>query len=62
MNELDYLLSEYRDRIDMLQTAVGAGNCTSFDEYKHTCGQIRGLESACMLITDLKKRMENSDE
>ena len=62
MNDLDYLLSEYRDRIDMLKQAVAAGNCNSFDEYKHTCGQIRGLESACMLITDLKKRMENSDE
>ena len=62
MNELDYLLKEYRERIDMLKQAAAAGNCTSFDEYKHTCGQIRGLESACMLITDLKKRMETSDE
>lgn len=62
MNELDYLLSEFRDRIDMLKQAAAAGNCTSFDEYKHTCGQIRGLESACMLITDLKKRLESSDD
>ena len=46
----------------MLQAAVGAGHCKTFDEYKYTCGQIRGLESACAIITDLKHRMENSDE
>lgn len=63
MNEqLEYLLREYKDRIDMLQKAIGSGNCISFDEYKYTCGQIRGLESACLTITDLKQRMENSDE
>jgi hypothetical protein len=58
----DYLLREYKERIDMLQAAVGAGHCKTFDEYKYTCGQIRGLESACAIITDLKHRMENSDE
>jgi hypothetical protein len=62
MKELDYLLSEYIDRIDMLQTALSQGNCTSFEEYRHTCGQIRGLEAACAIITDLKQRMEHSDE
>jgi hypothetical protein len=62
MNELDYLLNEFKDRIRMLQHAAGAGNCSSYDEYKYTCGQIRGLEAACLTITDLKHRMENSDE
>jgi hypothetical protein len=59
---LDYLLGEYRERIDMLQKAVAAGNCANHEEYKYACGQIRGLESACLTVTDLKKRMENSDE
>ena len=59
---LDYLLSEYKDRIDMLQKAVAAGNCMNFEEYKYACGQIRGLESACLSITDLKQRMETQDE
>jgi hypothetical protein len=62
MNELDYLLDEYKERIDMLQKAISAGNCSSFEEYKYTCGQIRGLEAACLTITDLKQRTENSDE
>ena len=59
---LEYLLNEYKTRIDMLQKAIAAGNCANYEEYKYACGQIRGLESACLTITDLKQRMENSDE
>lgn len=59
---LEYLLNEYKTRIDMLQKAISAGNCANYEEYKYACGQIRGLESACLTITDLKQRMENSDE
>ena len=58
---LEYLLIEYRERIAMLTQAMAQGNVTSFEEYRHTCGQIRGLESACLTITDLKQRMEQSD-
>ena len=60
--KLEFLLSEYKNRIEMLQKAVSAGNCANYEEYKYACGQIRGLESACLTITDLKQRMENSDE
>ena len=59
---LDFLLDEYKERIDMLQKAISAGNCTNYEEYKYACGQIRGLESACLTITDLKQRMETQDE
>ncbi len=59
---LDYLISEFVDRIQMLQKAIAAGNCANFEEYKYTCGQIRGLEAACLTITDLKQRLEKSDE
>lgn len=62
MNDLDYLLGEYRNRIDTLKQAIAAGNCTSYEEYKHACGQVRGLEAACLTIIDLKQRMENSNE
>jgi hypothetical protein len=46
----------------MLKNALAAGNCQSYEEYKYTCGQLRGLEAACLTIIDLKQRMENSDE
>ena len=59
---LDFLLNEYTNRIDILQKAISAGNCGNYEEYKYACGQIRGLEAACLTITDLKKRLENSDE
>lgn len=62
MNDLDYLLKEHRERIDTLKQAIAAGNCASYDEYKYACGQVRGLEAACLTITDLKQRLENSDE
>lgn len=59
---LDYLLDQYKERIEMLQKAISAGNCTNYEEYKYACGQIRGLESACLTITDLKQRMENTND
>ena len=58
---LEYLLSEYKDRMAMLQDAMVHGNCKDFEEYRYICGQLRGLESACLLITDLKHNMEHSD-
>ena len=59
---LEYLLSQYKDRMKMLQDAVGRGNCTSFEEYRFVCGQLRGLEAACSIVIDLKDRLENSDD
>jgi hypothetical protein len=59
---LEYLLTEFRDRIQMLHEAAGNGQCASYEEYKYTCGQVRGLEAACMIITDLANRMEKSDD
>jgi hypothetical protein len=59
---LEYLLDEYKERMQMLQDAMAHGNCQSFEDYKYVCGQLRGLEAACATIVDLKKRLENSDE
>jgi len=59
---LEYLLSEYKDRMSMLSEALTRGNCPTIEEYRYICGQLRGLEAACLTITDLKKRMENSDD
>jgi hypothetical protein len=61
-NLFDVLLKEYRDRMAMLTEAMARGSCASFEEYKYTSGQLRGLEAACSIITDLKKRLENADD
>ena len=62
MDPLEVVLMEARDRLEMLSTALQKGQCAAYDEYKYVCGQIRGLESACGIILDLQKKMENSDE
>lgn len=59
---LAYLLKEYKDRMTMLQDAVVRGQCAGIEEYRYICGQLRGLEAACVVIEDLTKKMENSDE
>lgn len=59
---LDLLLEKYKERIALLQDAIAMGGCKSYDEYKYSCGQLRGLEAACLVVTDLKSTMENSDE
>jgi hypothetical protein len=61
-NLFDVLLTEYKDRINMLTEAMARGNCSSYEEYKYTSGQLRGLETACAVIADLKKRLENADD
>ena len=58
----DVLLQEYRERMAMLSEALARGSCSSFEEYRYTCGQLRGLEAACTIITDLKQRMEAIDD
>ena len=62
MDPLAVVLMEAKDRLQMLSEALEKGHCASYDEYKYVCGQIRGLESACGIILDLQKKMENSDE
>ena len=59
---LDVLTKKYVERIELLQDAISRGNCISFEEYKYSCGQLRGLEAACMVIEDLKNNLETSDE
>lgn len=59
---LSVLLEKYEERINMLKEAIARGGCGTFEEYKYSCGQLRGLEAACMVIEDLNKSMENSDE
>jgi hypothetical protein len=58
----EYLISAYQDRMKMLSEAISMGNCTSYEEYKFACGQIRGLEAACGIIQDLASNLEKVDD
>ena len=59
---LEYLLREYKERMALLTDAVARGNCRDIEEYRFTCGQLRGLESACAVLTDLATKLETLDE
>ena len=59
---LEYLLDQYKDRMQMLSEAVARGNCKDIEEYRFVCGQLRGLEAACAVIEDLTNRLEKSDD
>jgi hypothetical protein len=59
---LDVLVMNLDDKIQQLQDYTASGRATSFEEYKGTCGEIRGLLIARGYVLDLKQRMENSDD
>jgi hypothetical protein len=62
MTELDVLIKQLDDKIAMLKEAVILGNYEKFEEYKRSCGEIRGLLIARGYVLDLKDKMENSDD
>jgi hypothetical protein len=62
MTELELLLKQMDDKVIQLKDSVILGNYEKFEDYKKTCGEIRGLLIARGYVLDLKDRMENSDE
>jgi uncharacterized protein YaaR (DUF327 family) len=62
MTELDVLVKQLDDKIAQLKEAVILGNYEHFEEYKRSCGEIRGLLIARGYVLDLKDKMENSDD
>ena len=62
MTELDVLVLQLNEKIEQVKEAVTTGNFDKFEDYKKTCGEIRGLLIARGYVLDLKDRMENSDD
>lgn len=62
MDAFEVIVKEIDEKVQQLSEYVSSGNATSYEEYKRTCGEIRGLLTARGYTVDLKKRMENSDE
>lgn len=62
MTELDVLVLQLNEKIEQVKEAVANGNFDKFEDYKKTCGEIRGLLIARGYVLDLKERMENSDD
>jgi hypothetical protein len=58
----DVLLIELDKDIAQKRDWVASGQAKDFADYQRMCGEIHGLLIARQEITDLKQRMENSDE
>jgi uncharacterized protein YaaR (DUF327 family) len=62
MTELEIIAKHIDDKIAQLKDAVVLGNYEKFEDYKKSCGEIRGLLIARGYVLDLKDQMEKSDE
>ena len=62
MTEYEYLCTELQKQIDVRANFIAIGNCTSFEEYKHVTGVIRGLALAIDLIKDREQKIKDEDE
>lgn len=58
----DVVLKELSERRDALTHALTASSAKDFAEYKHMCGEIRGLSVAHAIITDLVRNLELSED
>jgi hypothetical protein len=59
---LDRVVQQLDEKVGRLQEAVGGGAAKDFSEYQKMCGEVQGLLTARLYITDLRKALENSDE
>jgi hypothetical protein len=60
---LEHLTNKIDEKVLQLQEALADDNVKDFMEYKKTCGEVKGLLTARIYITDLQQRLrENDDE
>ena len=62
MDALTYLQKEITSEIEVMKEDLAAGKAKNFDEYRHSCGVIRGLLIARNKLAEMAERLENSDE
>ena len=62
MKELEILAFQLSEKIEQVKEALTNGNFERFEDYKKTCGEVRGLLIARGYVLDLKDQMEKSDD
>ena len=62
MTALELLVKQLDEQASYLREGLSLGRASSFEEYKGTCGEIKGLLVAKGYILDLMQHMEKSDE
>jgi hypothetical protein len=59
---LEVLLKQYKDKRNQVAEAISSGSAKDYAEYRALCGEVRGLLTAELYLTDLAKNLENSDD
>lgn len=59
---LNYLINELNAQKSDKVIFIADGRVNDYAEYRHVCGQIRGLALAEQLCKDLVQRLEHGDE
>jgi uncharacterized protein YaaR (DUF327 family) len=59
---LEHLIKQINDKILQLQEALADDNVKDYSEYKKTCGEVKGLLTARLYISDLQQRLRTSDD
>ena len=62
MNAFDVIVQQIDEKVTQLKDFLAEGRSENFEDYKKTCGEIKGLLIARGYILYLKQNMENSDE
>ena len=59
---LEHLIKQINDKVLQLQEALADDNVKDYSEYKKTCGEVKGLLTARLYISDLQQRLRTSDD
>jgi len=59
---LQHLSSRIDDKVSQLQIALADGNAKDYAEYTKMCGEVKGLLTARLFITDLHERLKTDDD
>ncbi len=59
---LTHLTNQIDEKVGRLQESLGTGVAKDFSEYQKMCGEVQGLLTARLFISDLARNYEDSDE
>ena len=62
MDALEVIVQQTDDKVSQLKDYLADGRCEIFEDYKKTCGEIRGLLIDRGYALDLKQNLEISDD
>jgi len=62
MTALEAIIDQLEKQVSSIEEWLGSGQAKDYSEYQRMCGEIQGLLSAMQYTSDLKNKLESSDE